>query len=89
MIEVQYRYSRDPENDTRNEMNSRKRSQGGDGEHPQPRKSVLQENEQKNSKDATRFIKIYRQIFIGYETPSAAHVSLAIIEVGGFLEQSQ
>ena len=45
-------------------MNSRKRSQGRDGEQPQPRKSVLQENEQKNRKDATRFIKIYRDKYL-------------------------
>ena len=35
VIEVGYRYSRDPENDARREMNSRKRRQGGDGEQPQ------------------------------------------------------
>ena len=31
VIKVRYRYSGDPENDARHEMNSRKRSQGGDG----------------------------------------------------------
>ena len=31
VIEVRYQYSGDPENDARQEMNSRKRSQGGDG----------------------------------------------------------
>ena len=70
--EVQYRYSCDRENDARHEMNSRKRSQGGD------RKRVARKMKVKTL-----------QIFIGYETPSAAHVSSAIIETGGFLKQSQ
>ena len=36
VIEVRYRYSRDPDNDARHEMNSRKRSQGGDGTKKKP-----------------------------------------------------
>ena len=43
VIKVRYRYSRDPENDARHEMNSRKRSQ---------EKARYEKNE---SKDATRF----------------------------------
>ena len=42
VIKVRYRYFRDPENDARHEINSRK-SQGGDGEQLQPRKSKLRE----------------------------------------------
>ena len=58
MIEVQYRYSRDPENDARYEMNSKKRSQGGDGAK---KKHVARKTKVKM---LHAFIKIYRDKYL-------------------------
>ena len=73
MIEVQYRYSRDPENDARHEMNSKKRSQGGDGAK---KKRVARKTKVKM---LHVFIKIYRDKYLLATRPPALLMFLQLL----------